>query len=131
MQANLTQYRNRDEPSGYKVSMVPFENGEPVAAADNTAAAIDIFANADIEQCPDDCFRPAGLAFDNQGRLFMSSDSSGEIYVIVRESPTESNSPQGNQPSQTGEGKRAGTAAVNMLGLAAIVSFLAVSWQSM
>jgi hypothetical protein len=30
------------------------------------------------------CFRPTGIAFDSKGRLFMASDSSGEIYVITR-----------------------------------------------
>ena len=29
-----------------------------------------------------------GLAFDNQGRLFVTSDSSGEIYVVVRDEGT-------------------------------------------
>ena len=31
------------------------------------------------------CFRPVGVAFDAKGRLYMSSDSTGEIYVIERE----------------------------------------------
>lgn len=26
-----------------------------------------------------------GIAFDDQGRLFVSSDASGEIYVVVRD----------------------------------------------
>jgi hypothetical protein len=30
------------------------------------------------------CFRPTGIAFDSKGRLFMASDSTGEIYVITR-----------------------------------------------
>ena len=71
-------------PVGYKVSVVPFENGEPVAAPDNNTAATDIFTNADNSKCPTNCFRPAGLTFDSQGRLFVSSDASGEIYVVVR-----------------------------------------------
>ena len=28
------------------------------------------------------------MAFDDQGRLFVSSDSSGEIYVVVRDEGT-------------------------------------------
>jgi hypothetical protein len=39
--------------------------------------------NVNVSACPTGCFRPVGLAFDGQGRLFMSSDSTGEIYVIT------------------------------------------------
>jgi hypothetical protein len=109
--------------------MVPFENGEPVAASDNTTAAIDIFANVDNSACPDNCFRPTGLAFDDQGRLFMSSDATGEIYVISR-SPTASNgsgTQRSSDSSQTGEGEKAGTAASSMLGLIALVICLALA----
>ena len=76
---------NRDEPAGYKLAVIPFVNGEPVATPDNNTSTVDVFSNADLSRCPDNCFRPAGLAFDSQGRLFMSSDASGEIYVITRE----------------------------------------------
>ncbi|OIW24899.1 soluble quino protein glucose dehydrogenase [Coniochaeta ligniaria NRRL 30616] len=75
---------NRDEPVGYKLSVVSFANGEPVEAADSTEAAVDILSNADNTKCPGSCFRPAGLAIDAQGRVFMSSDATGEIYVLQR-----------------------------------------------
>lgn len=113
----LNIHRNRDVPSGYKLSMVPFENGQPVAASDNTTAAIDIFANIDNKACPDKCFRPVGLAFDSQGRLFMSSDATGEIYVIIRDSSTRTKSSNSQQPSQTGGGN---TVALSMLGLVVV-----------
>lgn len=122
----LSRHRNRDIPSGYKLSIVPFENGEPVAAPDNTTAAIDIFANADNNACPDNCFRPTGLAFDSQGRLFMSSDATGEIYVIARSLTTSHD--WGTQRSvQTGNGGKAGAAASSMLALIALVAGLALS----
>ena len=76
---------DRTNPVGYKVAVIPFANGEPVAKADNNTAATDIFANVDNLQCPGSCFRPAGLAFDAQGRMFVASDASGELYVVVRE----------------------------------------------
>ena len=88
---------DRSNPVGYKVSMVPFENGEPVAASDNNTAASDIFTNVDNSMCPTNCFRPAGLTFDSQGRLFVSSDASGEIYVVVKDQ------------TPTGTGNTAGT----------------------
>ncbi len=83
----LSLSRNREQLVGYKLSMVPFSEGSPVAASDNKTAAMDIMTNADISKCPDDCFRPVGLALDSQGRLFMSSDSTGEIYMIQKGEP--------------------------------------------
>lgn len=76
---------NRDDPVGYKVSAVEFADGEPVDSSDSMTAATDIVSNADNSACPDNCFRPVGLDWDRNGRLFMSSDSTGEIYVITRE----------------------------------------------
>jgi hypothetical protein len=59
-------------------------NGSPRAAANSTTAAVDVVSNADLTKCPSNCFRPVGLAWDTQGRLYMSSDSTGEIYVITK-----------------------------------------------
>jgi hypothetical protein len=46
---------------------------------------VDVVANRDVGLCPDACIRPAGLAWDSQGRLWFSSDSTGEIYVVTAE----------------------------------------------
>lgn len=71
-------------PVGYKLSMVPFANGNPIAHPDNKTATVDVLSNADNSVCPENCFRPVGIAFDGQGRLFLSSDASGEIYVVMK-----------------------------------------------
>lgn len=76
---------DRSDPTGYKLSRIAFQNGEPVAQSDSNTSYVDVFANQDNSKCPNNCFRPAGLAIDRHGRIFMSSDASGEIYVIVRE----------------------------------------------
>lgn len=75
---------DRTEPAGYVLSSVQFDGntGTPVAQPDSNSAAADVLSNADLSRCPDSCFRPVGLAWDGQGRLFMSSDSTGEIYVL-------------------------------------------------
>ena len=79
-------YRNREEPIGYKLSLVQFDGkGSPVELANSTTAATDIVSNPDLSACPDSCFRPVGLAWDSEGRLYMSSDSTGEIFVVTRE----------------------------------------------
>lgn len=71
---------------GYRISSVAFNavTGEPVAAADSNDALTDVLTNRNLDVCPDNCFRPAGLAFDGQGRLWMTADSTGEIYVLQR-----------------------------------------------
>lgn len=107
--------RNREDPVGYKVSFIQFDgNGSPTAAANSTTAAIDIVSNTDLSECPDNCFRPAGLAWDSQGRLFMSSDSTGEIFVITREDGSGVNSVSEAVPNGTsggGGGSATGTSA--------------------
>lgn len=94
---------NRDSPIGYELSVVEFANGEPLAANTSREAAVPIMSNqgknqhsmgdfhleankssSDLSACPDGCFRPVGLAWDPNGRLFMSSDATGEVYMIVR-----------------------------------------------
>jgi glucose/arabinose dehydrogenase len=76
---------NRDEPVGYKLSLVEFqEDGEPVDDVTSLTAATDIFSNQDLSRCPQNCFRPVGMAIDSNGRIFVSSDASGEIYLISR-----------------------------------------------
>lgn len=76
---------NRDQPDGYRVFALAFQNGEPSEPANSTEAILPVFSNRDNSGCPDGCFRPVGLAFDSKGRLFVSADASGEIYVITRE----------------------------------------------
>lgn len=77
---------DRTNPVGYKVASIAFSNGSPVEASDSKTAAKDIFSNSDNSKCPNSCFRPVGLALDSKGRLFMSSDSTGEIWMLVKSS---------------------------------------------
>ncbi|KAF1943215.1 hypothetical protein EJ02DRAFT_443465 [Clathrospora elynae] len=77
---------NREEPIGYKLNFFQFDGkGSPMAPENSTTAAADIVSNPNISACPSSCFRPVGLAWDAEGRLFMSSDSTGDIYVVTRE----------------------------------------------
>ncbi|KAK3315869.1 soluble quino protein glucose/sorbosone dehydrogenase [Apodospora peruviana] len=77
---------NKQDPAGYRVSTIAFDaqKGEPVAKADSKDALVDIMTNPDNAKCPGACFRPAGLAFDSTGRLWMTSDTTGEIYVLQK-----------------------------------------------
>lgn len=83
---------DRIDPIGYKLSVVEFSNGSPIESANSSTAVIDIVSNLDLSKCPNNCFRPVGLAWDSKGRLFMSSDTTGEIYVVVRADGSSANS---------------------------------------
>ncbi|KAK5738728.1 hypothetical protein LTR17_005861 [Elasticomyces elasticus] len=104
---------DRTDPAGYKVSVVEFANGDAVEPTNSTTAAVDIVSNADNSACPEGCFRPVGLAWDQQGRLFMSSDATGEIYVITRADGNETSSAGSNAtgtiPTQSASGSGSGT----------------------
>ncbi|KAL8303334.1 hypothetical protein RB601_007889 [Gaeumannomyces tritici] len=74
---------NRSPPDGYRVVRVDMgADGQPVQAADSTNPGTVVMRNANNAACSSGCFRPVGLAIDAKGRMFMSSDSTGEIYVI-------------------------------------------------
>lgn len=85
---------------GYLIGQVSFDaaTGMPTEPSDSTTAMVDIIRNTDDSSCPSSCLRPVGLAIDRQGRLFFSSDSTGEIYVLVKSSSTRSSS----SPTGTG-----------------------------
>lgn len=74
---------DRRPPDGYRVMKVAFgPDGQPKDPLTSRTAAVTIMENPNTGSCPSGCFRPVGLAFDSKKRLFVSSDSTGEIYVI-------------------------------------------------
>lgn len=110
--------------------MIPFSNGEPLARPDSKTATTDILTNQDNSVCPTHCFRPVGIAFDNQGRLFMSSDATGEIYVIEREgNPNATATQTGSAPAASTSKKSSGAAVSAWTGCmyAGVIVFVALS----
>ncbi|KAK4211854.1 L-sorbosone dehydrogenase [Rhypophila decipiens] len=73
---------NRRPADGYRVMRVDFQDGKPVEPPTSKTAAIPVMENPSTSSCPGSCFRPVGLDFDAKGRLFVSSDSTGEVYVV-------------------------------------------------
>ncbi|KAL8839484.1 MAG: hypothetical protein Q9170_001707 [Blastenia crenularia] len=114
---SVNKRRDRTNPVGYKLSVIPFANGEPVAAPDNKTAAVDILTNADNSKCPQGCFRPVGIAFDQQGRLFMSSDATGEIYVVMRDQSSPGNAGSTTSGAPTPTASPSGTGRYAIYGL--------------
>lgn len=70
---------------GYEISSVAFKDGRPASPSSSTNATTAIISNPDLSNCPGDCFRPVGLAWDSEGRLWFSSDSTGEIFVLAQD----------------------------------------------
>ncbi|KND86449.1 hypothetical protein TOPH_08923 [Tolypocladium ophioglossoides CBS 100239] len=109
---------DRKVPIGYRIASVDFnkDTGEPSAAHDSTTAAVDVLSTPDLTKCPDGCFRPVGLAWDSQGRLWASSDSTGEIFVLYQNGTTDGGGSGGARPLVA---DRAATWAVLLAAVAA------------
>ncbi|KAI1431472.1 soluble quino protein glucose dehydrogenase [Xylaria sp. CBS 124048] len=79
---------DRDTPTGYKVVAIPFAqtpDGQyaPTAAPWSRKGSIDVFYPTDETKCSSaSCIRPVGLVFDTSGRLYVSSDASGEVFLL-------------------------------------------------
>ncbi|EGZ68130.1 soluble quinoprotein glucose dehydrogenase [Neurospora tetrasperma FGSC 2509] len=75
---------DRSTPAGYKLSAVRFDTskGEPIEASDSTNSLVDIMWNRDVSKCPEQCFRPVGLAVDEQERIWMTDDDKGDVWVL-------------------------------------------------
>lgn len=56
----------------------------PSAAGDSRDSTTDILSTPDLGNCPDDCFRPVGMTWDSEGRLWFASDSTGEVFVMQK-----------------------------------------------
>ncbi|KAJ4134939.1 hypothetical protein NW768_004548 [Fusarium equiseti] len=94
---------NRNPPVGYQISQVAFTDGQPEEPSSNKNATTPIIYNKKLGNCPDNCFRPVGLAWDPQGRLWFSSDSTGEIFVMNhRKEDSDSSSSQGDDDDNNG-----------------------------
>ncbi|KAL2061658.1 hypothetical protein VTL71DRAFT_7035 [Oculimacula yallundae] len=83
---------NRDTPTGYKLSAVPFTKGadgsyKPTAVVDSATGYVDIWWNKDVTTCgATSCFRPVGIAFDKFERMYVVSDApaEGELWILGR-----------------------------------------------
>jgi glucose/arabinose dehydrogenase len=78
---------DRQPASGYKLVIVPFTKGIDGAFApmfmSNETGYMDILYPPNEGSCSSaTCIRPVGLVFDAAGRLYMTSDTSGELFLI-------------------------------------------------
>lgn len=87
---------NRSPTTGFKLVVVPFTKGtdglyKPIAPSTSNTGYTDVMSNPDVTKCAGNgpsfssgCFRPAGLLFDSEGRLYMTSDttSQAELWIL-------------------------------------------------
>ncbi|CAM1506504.1 Fc.00g061450.m01.CDS01 [Cosmosporella sp. VM-42] len=99
---------NRDDPVGYQIDTVSFEDGRPSDPSTSMDSTTTILKNPDNSECPDECFRPVGLAWDSNGRLWFTSDATGEIFVMQNADGTNSAN-GGDSGSQSGDDDSAAT----------------------
>lgn len=78
---------------GYGLATTRFRNGKPVSSVNSQTALTYIAQSKNLAGCDKtSCWAPVGLAWDSKGRLFMSTDYTGEIYVILKSDGTGPNS---------------------------------------
>lgn len=100
-----TMKGDRDDPTGYRIVSIAFDsNGQPTALQNSTNAVTDIITNANLTNCPDKCFRPVGLAWDSAGRLWFSSDATGEVFVLERTNSSSNGTTGGGSGGSSGGG---------------------------
>lgn len=122
---------NRENPTGYTLSVVQFDDGEPVEPPSSHDSVTHVVSMADLSTCPDNCFRPMGIAWASDDRVFLTSDTTGELYILDRRDDGASGTQSGliELPSETGspdpDSAAAGLSAVQSLGLAAVAALTA------
>lgn len=97
---------NRDEPAGYKLSLIPWngESGEPTASREDRDNYEDVLRNEDTGNCDSGgCFRPVGVRVDKRGRVWMGSDSTGELFLLRRGGRTGGGESGGGSEEEGGE----------------------------
>ncbi len=88
---------------GYRLTTLAFDSasGTPVAASDSQTALSDIMTNPDETSAPG-LFPPVGLAIDSNRPPVMTSDVTGEIYILQKSTATPTASASGTIVTATG-----------------------------
>ncbi|CAE6437204.1 unnamed protein product [Rhizoctonia solani] len=73
---------NRQPPTGYSVIRIPWAGDAPAALSNSAQGYERLVYAPDLTRCPGQCIRPVGLAFGRQGQLYVTSDETGEVFVI-------------------------------------------------
>lgn len=121
---------NRDDPVGYTLSYVPFDKHmQPVPKKNDMNATVDVLWNKDNKLCPVECFRPTGVAIDARGRVWVTSDHTGEVFVVT---PPEAylNGTQVLVKPSKGYGVSIASGSISMGGLLMLYALGAGGWST-
>lgn len=66
---------NRKDPEGYKVQLIHFENGKPTTTSDFLSGFLSANKKTRFG-------RPTGIALGKGGKIYISDDESGVIYLV-------------------------------------------------
>ncbi|KAB5588903.1 hypothetical protein CTheo_7658 [Ceratobasidium theobromae] len=77
---------NRAPPTGYKVVRIPWAKNRPRAHPSSVNGYETVVGASNTTQCPTSCIRPVAVLFDKLGRMFVTSDDSGEVFVVQKSS---------------------------------------------
>ncbi|KAK6331263.1 hypothetical protein TWF696_003323 [Orbilia brochopaga] len=84
-------------PTGHKIVNVPFNRGTVAAPSTTKQGTVDFIwtdESVDTANCKSElntgptaieCISPVGLAFDEGGRLYFTSDQTGEIFAVTKD----------------------------------------------
>ncbi|KAG9093336.1 hypothetical protein FRC07_011485 [Ceratobasidium sp. 392] len=77
---------NRDAPVGYGVVRIPWSKlgDSPVAGPKVKNGYVNVVSVPDFSKCPEECIRPVSMVVDRYGRMIVSSDDSGEIFMVEK-----------------------------------------------
>ncbi|KAJ3193393.1 hypothetical protein HK101_004909 [Irineochytrium annulatum] len=73
---------NRDIPSGYALVMLSFSTQNPTGVIRRLIEAED-HASMCIGRLSEKCFRPTGMAFSPQGKVYVASDATGVVVEVT------------------------------------------------
>jgi hypothetical protein len=102
------------------VSLAFGPDGQPTALQNSTNAVTDVITNPNLSNCPNQCFRPVGLAWDSAGRLWFSSDTTGEIFVLERTNSSSGTGGSGGGDSSGNDDNAANSLALDRPGTVAV-----------
>jgi len=84
-------------PTGHKIVVVPFSHGTVAAPPTTDQGTFDFIwtdKSINLENCKSeivtgptavDCLSPVGLAFDENGVLYFTSDQTGEVFAVTKD----------------------------------------------
>ena len=84
-------------PAGHKIVLAPFVHGDVAAPPSSPQGPVDFIwtdKSVNLTNCVSEvvkgpsatkCIAPVGLAYDEEGTLFWTSDQTGEVFAVTKD----------------------------------------------